>query len=86
METQIHIALDIARVASDTKAGDVAVLHVAPLVYWTSYMVLATVYSRPQLQAVLAKAEAIVWLIEGARRVTGQIVYVDGGMHIAPPR
>lgn len=31
-------------------------------------------------------ADAIVWLIEGARRVTGEIVYVDGGMHIASPR
>jgi 3-oxoacyl-[acyl-carrier protein] reductase len=31
-------------------------------------------------------AEAIAWLVEGARRVTGQIVYVDGGMHIASPR
>jgi 3-oxoacyl-[acyl-carrier protein] reductase len=31
-------------------------------------------------------AEAIVWLIEGARRITGQVVYVDGGMHIAAPR
>jgi len=31
-------------------------------------------------------AEAIVWLIEGARRITGQIVHVDGGMHIAAPR
>ena len=31
-------------------------------------------------------ADAIAWLIEGARRVTGQIVYVDGGMHITPPR
>ena len=31
-------------------------------------------------------ADAIVWLIEGARRVTGEIVYVDGGMHIALPR
>ena len=31
-------------------------------------------------------ADAIVWLIEGARRVTGEIVYVDGGMHIATPR
>jgi 3-oxoacyl-[acyl-carrier protein] reductase len=31
-------------------------------------------------------AEAIAWLIEGARRVTGEIVYVDGGMHIASPR
>jgi len=31
-------------------------------------------------------ADAIVWLIDGARRVTGQVVYVDGGMHIATPR
>jgi len=31
-------------------------------------------------------ADAIVWLIEGARSVTGEIVYVDGGMHIASPR
>jgi 3-oxoacyl-[acyl-carrier protein] reductase len=31
-------------------------------------------------------AEAIVWLLEGARRVTGEILYVDGGMHIASPR
>jgi len=31
-------------------------------------------------------ADAIVWLITGARRVTGEVVYVDGGMHIAAPR
>ena len=31
-------------------------------------------------------AEAVAWLIEGARRVTGEILYVDGGMHIASPR
>jgi 3-oxoacyl-[acyl-carrier protein] reductase len=31
-------------------------------------------------------ADAIVWLLEGARRVTGEIIYVDGGMHIASPR
>jgi 3-oxoacyl-[acyl-carrier protein] reductase len=31
-------------------------------------------------------AEAIVWLVEGARRVTGEVIYVDGGMHIASPR
>ena len=31
-------------------------------------------------------ADAIVWLIEGARRVTGEILYIDGGMHIASPR
>ena len=31
-------------------------------------------------------ADAIVWLITGARQVTGEVVYVDGGMHIATPR
>ncbi|HEY5897038.1 MAG TPA: SDR family oxidoreductase, partial [Burkholderiales bacterium] len=30
-------------------------------------------------------ADAIVWLIEGARNTTGEIIYVDGGMHIAAP-
>lgn len=31
-------------------------------------------------------AEAIVWLVEGARRVTGEVISVDGGIHIASPR
>ena len=31
-------------------------------------------------------AEAIAWLLEGARRVTGEVLYVDAGMHIASPR
>jgi len=31
-------------------------------------------------------AEAITWLVEGARRVTGELIYVDGGIHIASPR
>src|SRR5687767_2019752 len=31
-------------------------------------------------------ADAIVWLLEGARRVTGETIYVDAGIHIASPR
>ena len=31
-------------------------------------------------------ADAIVWLIEGAKSVTGEILYVDCGMHVATPR
>ena len=31
-------------------------------------------------------ADAIAWLVEGARAVTGEIVYVDGGIHVASPR
>jgi len=31
-------------------------------------------------------ADAIAWLVEGARQVTGETIFVDGGMHISPPR
>jgi 3-oxoacyl-[acyl-carrier protein] reductase len=31
-------------------------------------------------------ADAIVWLIEGARQITGEAIFVDGGLHITPPR
>jgi 3-oxoacyl-[acyl-carrier protein] reductase len=31
-------------------------------------------------------ADAIVWLIVGAARTTGEVICVDGGMHIASPR
>jgi len=37
-------------------------------------------YSRPE-----DVAETIVWLIEGARQVTGEAIFVDGGLHIQPP-
>jgi ribosome-associated protein len=52
-----NFALDLARVCWETKGEDVLALHVAPLVYWTRYMVIATVFSRPQLNAMLARAE-----------------------------
>lgn len=31
-------------------------------------------------------ADAVAWLAQGARQVTGQILYVDGGYHIAAPQ
>jgi len=31
-------------------------------------------------------AETIAWLLEGARQVTGETIFVDSGMHIAGPR
>lgn len=31
-------------------------------------------------------ADAIVWLIEGARQVTGEAIFIDGGLHVSPPR
>lgn len=38
-------------------------------------------YARPQ-----DVADAVAWLVEGARQVTGEVLCVDGGMHITPPR
>jgi 3-oxoacyl-[acyl-carrier protein] reductase len=47
------------------------------------YAERAPLKAAPEAQDV---AEAIVWLLEGARRLTGEIIHVDGGMHIASPR
>jgi 3-oxoacyl-[acyl-carrier protein] reductase len=38
-------------------------------------------YARPE-----HVAEVVTWLIEGARHVTGETIFVDGGLHITPPR
>jgi 3-oxoacyl-[acyl-carrier protein] reductase len=46
-----------------------------------SAMVPLKDYARPE-----DIAETIIWLIEGARQVTGEAIFVDGGMHIQPPR
>jgi 3-oxoacyl-[acyl-carrier protein] reductase len=46
-----------------------------------SAMVPLKDYARPE-----DVAEVIAWLIEGARQVTGDVVFVDGGLHIQPPR
>ena len=47
------------------------------------YAEKAPLKAAPEPQDV---AEAIAWLLEGARAVTGEIIYIDGGMHIASPR
>mmetsp|Transcript_30503 Transcript_30503/g.78910 ORF Transcript_30503/g.78910 Transcript_30503/m.78910 type:complete len:223 (-) Transcript_30503:67-735(-) len=50
-----QFAVAIAQEADMLKGKDIVVLHVAPLVSWTSYMVLVSTFSRPQMQAVLFK-------------------------------
>eukprot|EP00200_Dunaliella_tertiolecta_P003618 CAMPEP_0202348890 /NCGR_PEP_ID=MMETSP1126-20121109/6612_1 /ASSEMBLY_ACC=CAM_ASM_000457 /TAXON_ID=3047 /ORGANISM="Dunaliella tertiolecta, Strain CCMP1320" /LENGTH=212 /DNA_ID=CAMNT_0048940613 /DNA_START=83 /DNA_END=718 /DNA_ORIENTATION=- len=52
-----NFALQCANVLDETKCQDLSVLHVAPLVTWCSYMVFATVMSKPQLLAALARIE-----------------------------
>lgn len=34
-----EFAVAMAQIAHETKGNDILVLHVAPLIYWTSYMV-----------------------------------------------
>jgi 3-oxoacyl-[acyl-carrier protein] reductase len=31
-------------------------------------------------------ADAVAWLLEGARMVTGEVLFIDGGLHATPPR
>jgi 3-oxoacyl-[acyl-carrier protein] reductase len=47
------------------------------------YASVAPLRTAPQAEDV---AEAVAWLVEGARRVTGDILYIDAGMHVASPR
>lgn len=46
-----------------------------------STMVPLKDYARPE-----DVADAIVWLLTGARQTTGETLFIDGGMHIATPR
>lgn len=34
------------------KAADIKVLFVKPLVYWTRFFIIATAFSRPQIDAI----------------------------------
>ena len=46
------VAVEMAKVASDVKASDIKVLFVKPLVYWTRFFIIATAFSRPQIDAI----------------------------------
>jgi ribosome-associated protein len=48
-------AIAMARMAWEVKAEDILVLHVAPICSWTRFMVFATAFSRPQLNAMLGR-------------------------------
>lgn len=48
----LSFAVSMAKVASDVKAGDIRVLFVKPLVYWTRFFIIATAFSRPQIDAI----------------------------------
>ena len=49
------LALALAAAANDTKAVDISVLDVAGVVTWTRYFVIATCFSRPQVDACISR-------------------------------
>ncbi|XP_052178283.1 protein Iojap, chloroplastic [Diospyros lotus] len=51
----LSFAIAVAKVASDVKAADIRVLFVKPLVYWTRFFIIATAFSRPQIDAIGTK-------------------------------
>ncbi|KAL3508270.1 hypothetical protein ACH5RR_027671 [Cinchona calisaya] len=51
----LSFAVAAAKVASEVKAGDIRVLFVKPLVYWTRFFIIATAFSRPQIDAIGTK-------------------------------
>ncbi|KAL3696564.1 hypothetical protein R1sor_010640 [Riccia sorocarpa] len=48
----LAFAVAMAEAANEVKGGDIRVLCVKPLVYWTRFFVIATGYSRPQVDAI----------------------------------
>ncbi|OAY30253.1 hypothetical protein MANES_14G016400v8 [Manihot esculenta] len=51
----LSFAVAMAKVASEVKAADIRVLFVKPLVYWTRFFIIATAFSRPQIDAIASK-------------------------------
>ncbi|XVF04501.1 hypothetical protein REPUB_Repub05bG0088300 [Reevesia pubescens] len=51
----LSFAVAMAKVASDVKAADIRVLFVKPLVYWTRFFIIATAFSRPQIDAIASR-------------------------------
>lgn len=51
----LAFAVAMAKVANEVKAADIKVLFVKPLVYWTRFFIIATAFSRPQIDAIRTK-------------------------------
>ena len=79
-----ELALVLATAASDTKGGDILVLDVRRLVYWTQFFVIATAYSRPQMDAMARRLRDTVEerynrLPSGGNRASGSGAASSGG-------
>ncbi|KAH9306413.1 hypothetical protein KI387_010817, partial [Taxus chinensis] len=55
----LSFVLALAKVADDVKAADIQILCVKRLVYWTSFFIIATAFSNPQIDAIGEKMRDI---------------------------
>eukprot|EP01023_Acetabularia_acetabulum_P002017 TRINITY_DN10783_c0_g1_i9.p1 TRINITY_DN10783_c0_g1~~TRINITY_DN10783_c0_g1_i9.p1 ORF type:complete len:202 (-),score=30.91 TRINITY_DN10783_c0_g1_i9:217-822(-) len=70
-----EFAIDMAREAWATKAEEVRVVDVEDAVKWTTYFVFITVFSRPQLDAILGKMAKRAkghWEMEDTQKQSGR--------------
>jgi ribosomal silencing factor RsfS len=49
---EIAVAIALAEAANEVKGAEIQVLFVKPLIYWARYFVLATAFSKPQVDAI----------------------------------
>ncbi|GMH39873.1 hypothetical protein BSKO_07777 [Bryopsis sp. KO-2023] len=56
-EDTLQFAKFLANMADQTKCEDVKLYYVGKLIYWTDYFLVASVFSKPQMNAVLGKME-----------------------------
>ncbi|GJP40588.1 hypothetical protein CLOM_g252 [Closterium sp. NIES-68] len=64
-------AVALAVAASDAKGGDIIALDVRPLVYWTQYFVIATAFSRAQMDAIAKRMRDVAESPRFAREQKG---------------
>ncbi|CAI5471259.1 unnamed protein product [Closterium sp. Yama58-4] len=70
-EASEEFAIALAVAASDAKGGDIIVLDVRPLVYWTQYFVIATAFSRAQMDAIAKRMRDVAESPRFAREQKG---------------
>ncbi|GAB2221896.1 hypothetical protein Droror1_Dr00013090 [Drosera rotundifolia] len=51
----LSFAVEMAKVANDTKGAEIKVLFVKPVVNWTKFFIIVTAFSNPQIDAIRTK-------------------------------
>merc|ERR1712188_93580 len=94
-EESRSFALSLAEALDEVKVQDISLLHVGPCVSWCTYFVVASVFSRPQLDAALNRVAKAAQEKHGRTSLNTErpgrtewecIDYGDVVVHIMTPR